>query len=101
MIYNTYIHVLYIICYSFFVVVMAWRGNAIDNFGMVVSPFQVNEPPLRGNCSAFPLNGTAATTKFNANCTEFWDQHLPIRYQVIYTAAVFVGIMSLIVHETS
>lgn len=54
----------------------------MDNFGYVVVPFQVNEPPLKGNCSAYPLNGTAASTKFNANCTEFWDQHLPIRYQV-------------------
>lgn len=69
-------------CFSFFVAVQAWRGANINNYGIAVSGFQVNEPPKPGNCTAFPLNGTAAETKFNVRCTDFYDQHKPVKYQV-------------------
>jgi len=47
-----------------------------------MSMFQVNEPPEQGNCTVYPLNGTAGDTKFNVECTDFYDQHQPVLYQV-------------------
>jgi len=68
---------------SFFVRVTAYRfGGNPDNYGQVILPFQVNEPPVRGNCTAFPSNGTAIETLFNVECSEFYDQHKPVMYQV-------------------
>lgn len=71
-----------LVTFSFFVTVKAWRGDATDNYGLAVMMFQVNEPPLVGNCTVFPPNGTAVQTFFNVECSEFYDQHKPVMYQV-------------------
>ena len=44
----------------------------------------MNAPPTQGSVSVTPLIGTALLTRFNAFCTPFFDEDIPVLYRYFY-----------------
>ncbi|XP_023932840.1 uncharacterized protein LOC106163484 [Lingula anatina] len=57
------------------------RSSGPANFGMATYVILINEPPVAGNCTVSPNNGTSLQTKFSIKCQGFSDKDAPLSYE--------------------
>ena len=53
-----------------------------DGVGYSEYRFKVNKPPHSGICDVEPRSGFSLTSKFKVSCSNWFDEDLPLTYQI-------------------
>ncbi|XP_065664958.1 uncharacterized protein LOC100198378 isoform X5 [Hydra vulgaris] len=56
--------------------------------------FLVNNVPLGGMCSVYPLKGTSMTTVFNVSCSKWISNQNSIYYRILLSTKSFIGALT-------